>query len=358
MRDADERTIVVCFKPGAGRDFLPSVLRTLGIGGEPSPRWRWYDPGLLTVKIGHEVSLEMADRLRDRPEVKRLLLLPAGERMVSRRPGRPDSVVTLPNGAKIGGKSPIVIAGPCSVESESQACEVAAMVKDAGAGAFRGGAFKPRTDPYSFGGLGEQGLKCLARAREVTGLPIVTEVPDTDHLDIVADYADVIQIGSRNMHSFPLLFTVGSHRSGKPILLKRGFGATIDEFLLAAEYILLGRFYAGIEDPGIILCERGIRTFETSTRFTMDVGAIAVLKERTHLPVIADPSHAAGDRNYVLPLARAVLAAGSDGLLVEAHTDPLHAWSDANQSLGPEEFRSLMSDVGKLASLGLNRRPL
>lgn len=350
MKQVAETTIVICVHPGVARDDLHPILTMLGLDGDPGPRCRWYDTGLLTAHIEKDLPPETLERLRARPEIRRCLVLPAGERLYERRPGHSDAIVRLSNGATIGGEESAVIAGPCSVESESQICEIAAMVKESGAVALRGGAFKPRTDPYSFGGLGEEGLQSLARAREMTGLPIVTEAPDATHLDLVAQYADVIQIGSRNMHSFPLLFAAGSHRSRKPVLLKRGFGATIDEFLLAAEYVLLGRFSAGVDEPGLILCERGIRTFETSTRFTMDIGAIAVLKDRTRLPVITDPSHAAGERKYVLPLARAAVAAGSDGLLVETHTDPALAWSDGRQCLSPGEFHALMDDVRRLAS--------
>jgi 3-deoxy-7-phosphoheptulonate synthase len=238
-----------------------------------------------------------------------------------------------------------VIAGPCSVESETQVAEIAAMVKEAGAIALRGGAFKPRSSPYSFGGLGERGLIYLARAREKTGLPVVTEAMDPSHLDLVAQYADMIQIGSRNMANYPLLFRAGSHPAGKPILLKRGLAATIDELILAAEYVLLGRLQAGIDEPRLLLCERGIRTFEPSLRFTLDVGAIPVLKERTRLPVVVDPSHAAGIRRYVTPLAMAGLAAGGDALLVEVHSDPDHAWSDGEQTLDGAGFRELMARV-------------
>jgi 3-deoxy-7-phosphoheptulonate synthase len=232
--------------------------------------------------------------------------------------------------------------------------EIAERVKDAGAEALRGGTFKPRTTPYSFGGLEESGLRYLAEAREATGLPIVTEAMDERQLDLVAEHADVVQIGSRNMHNFPLLFKAGNHPSGKPILLKRGFGATIDEFLGAAEYVLLGRIAADADEPGLILCERGIRTFEVATRFTLDVAAIPVIKERSRLPVISDPSHAAGDRKYVNALGLASMAAGADGLLVEVHCNPDQAWCDAAQGLEFDDFRRLMEGTRGIASLGLS----
>ena len=228
------------------------------------------------------------------------------------------------------------------------------QVKEAGATALRGGAFKPRTTPYSFGGLEERGLKYLAEAREATGLPIVTEAMSERQLGLVAEYADMIQIGSRNMHNFPLLFQAGSHLLGKPVLLKRGFGATIDEFLGAAEYVLLGRFAAGADRPGVVLCERGIRSFETATRATLDISAIPVIKQKSHLPVIADPSHAAGASEYVNALGLASVAAGANGLLVEVHNAPAEAWCDGAQSLDLERFEDLMEGVRRFVSRDLH----
>ncbi len=237
----------------------------------------------------------------------------------------------------VGSGSAIVIAGPCSVESREQIMEVAQLVKEAGAHMFRGGAFKPRTSPYSFQGLGVEGLKYLREAGDATGLPVVTEVLDPRHVDLVAKYADVLQVGARNMQNFPLLKELGRVR--KPVLLKRGFGATIEELLCAAEYILLGG------NDQVILCERGIRTFDRLTRFTLDIAAVPLLKELTHLPVIVDPSHAAGKRSLVPPLAKAALAAGADGLMIEVHPRPDEALSDGPQSLTPEMFRELMRDL-------------
>jgi len=241
-----------------------------------------------------------------------------------------------------------VIAGPCSVEGPRQIAEIAAGVADAGARVLRGGVFKPRSSPYDFGGLGERGLRMMVGAGKRSGLPIITEVLDPTCLDLVAEHADILQIGSRNMHNTSFLFALGAHPRGKPALLKRGFGATVEELLSAAEYFLLGRLAAGHRDPGLILCERGVRTFESSTRFTLDVAAIPVLRRRTHLPVIVDPSHPAGDRGLVASLAAAAIAAGADGLLVEVHTDPERAWCDGDQSLDLAMFRELMV---KLAAL-------
>ncbi|MEZ0247896.1 MAG: 3-deoxy-7-phosphoheptulonate synthase [Thermoproteus sp.] len=234
-----------------------------------------------------------------------------------------------------------VIAGPCSVETEDQIISAALAVKKAGADALRGGAFKPRTSPYTFQGLGEEGLKLLLKAKEATGLPITTELMDPEDLPLVVKYADAIQVGARNMQNFTLLKKLG--RSGRPVLLKRGFGNTVEEWLLAGEYIAL------YGNGDIIFVERGIRTFDKTLRFTLDVGAIAYIKQHTHLPVIGDPSHPAGDRRYVIPLALAVLAAGADGLIVEVHPDPDRAWSDAKQQLTFQQFEELMERAKSLA---------
>ena len=238
---------------------------------------------------------------------------------------------------EIGGDRTVVIAGPCAVESREQILAAAISVKEAGADMLRGGAYKPRTSPYSFQGLKEEGLRLLAEAREVTGLPVVTEVMDTATLELVARYADVLQVGSRSMQNFSLLKEVG--RSEKPVLLKRGLSATIEEWLLAAEYIL------SEGNPHVVLCERGIRTFETSTRNTLDISAIPLVKRLTHLPIIVDPSHSAGRRDLVRDLARAAVAVGADGLMVEVHPRPEEALSDGAQSLTCEEFQDLAWEV-------------
>jgi 3-deoxy-7-phosphoheptulonate synthase len=260
--------------------------------------------------------------------------------LVSRN-ARPEGTQVTINGVKVGGKAIVVMAGPCAVESEEQLMETARLVRSGGASLLRGGAFKPRTSPYSFQGLGIEGLKMLARARENTGLPVVSEVMDTRQVETVARYADMLQIGSRNMQNFPLLKEAG--KTSMPILLKRGMMATIDEYLNAAEYIL------SQGNPNIILCERGIRTFETSTRYTLDLNAIPILKQRTHLPVIVDPSHGTGMRSLVPTMAKASVAAGADGLLIEVHYHPEEALCDGSQSLFPEEFDRLVSDLEKIA---------
>jgi len=245
------------------------------------------------------------------------------------------------SGIRIGSPQVVIIAGPCSVETQEQIMETATAVKSAGAVILRGGAFKPRSSPYNFQGLGEEGLKFLEEARIKTGLPVVTEVMDTRLVELVAGYADILQIGSRNMQNYPLLKEVGRLR--KPILLKRGMMATIEEFLLAAEYIL----NQGNEQ--VILCERGIRTFETSTRNTLDLNAVPMLKHLSHLPVIVDPSHGTGHRWMVPAMAKAAIAAGADGLIMEVHYKPEEALCDGQQSLSPDEFIRLMADLKKIA---------
>jgi len=253
---------------------------------------------------------------------------------------RPEGTVVQVGDLKIGGGHFGVIAGPCAVESESQMMEIAEGLKEAGANGLRGGAFKPRTSPYSFQGLEETGLKLLAQARAKTGLPVITELMNLTELDLVVEYADIIQIGARNMQNFGLLRAVG--RQSKPVLLKRGLSATVEEWLMAAEYILA----EGNEK--VILCERGIRTFETATRNTLDLSAVPLVKSLSHLPVVVDPSHGTGKRKLVIPMAKAAVAAGADGLLVEVHTDPVNAWSDGEQSLDLNEFRQLMKEVQKI----------
>ena len=241
----------------------------------------------------------------------------------------------------IGGEKVVVIAGPCSVESREQLMEAARAVKAAGASMLRGGAFKPRTLPYSFQGLGVEGLKILAEAREETGLPVVTEVMAPEQVEIVEEYADVLQIGARNVQNYPLLKRVGEAR--KPVLLKRGLSSTIEEWLSAAEYVLHGG------NPDVILCERGIRSYGKLTRFTLDLAAVPILKEVSHLPVVVDPSHGTGIRSLVKPMSKAAVAAGADGLIVEVHPNPEEAMSDGAQSLRLEEFKALMGELGPVA---------
>jgi 3-deoxy-7-phosphoheptulonate synthase len=260
---------------------------------------------------------------------------------------RPEGTIVVAGGVEIGGPEVIVMAGPCAVESREQLLATARMVQEGGARILRGGAFKPRTSPYSFQGLKEEGLELLAWVRQETGLPVVTEVMETRKVEMVSDHADILQVGSRHMHDYALLEEVG--RSKLPVLLKRGWSATLDELLLSAEYIL----NKGNEQ--VVLCERGIRTFEPSTRNTLDLNAIPFLKRHTHLPVIVDPSHGTGHRWMVPTMSRAALAAGADGLLIEVHCDVGAALCDGVQSLTPEGFREMMDDLRKLCGV-LGRR--
>jgi len=306
---------------GLQAHLVRGIERTaIGITGDPRPVHR--------------------DQFIQLPGVQDVVPITKPYKLASREFHPHDTVFPI-DGFKVGGEAIAIIAGPCSVESEGQLLETAHAVREAGAHALRGGAFKPRTSPYSFQGLGEEGLRILAKAREQTGMPIVTEVMAPDKVDLVADYADVLQIGARNMQNYPLLNAVGE--SQKPVLLKRGISATLDELLMAAEYIL------SHDNRRVILCERGIRSYETSTRNTTDINAIPVLKSRTHLPVFIDPSHSTGYWEYVAAIARAGIAAGADGLIVEVHPHPTEALSDGGQSLKPERFAQMVTQVRAIA---------
>lgn len=281
--------------------------------------------------------------LQGLPGVEEVIRVLKPYKLVSRDFQPEDTVVRLGEHSSIGGGAVGVMAGPCSIESEEQMMTVARACRAAGATVLRGGAYKPRTSPYAFQGMGVEGLKLLRAAGDETGLPIVTEVLDVRDAETVAQYADVLQVGARNMQNFMMLDELGT--MGKPVLLKRGLAATIEEVLSAAEYVLKG----GNRD--LILCERGIRTFETYTRNTLDLAAVAALKSLTHLPVIVDPSHATGRRDLVAVMSRAGIVAGADGLMVEVHPDPEHAKCDGPQSLRPEEFASLMEGIAPLIDL-------
>lgn len=258
----------------------------------------------------------------------------------------PEDTVVDVNGIKVGGNKIVMIAGPCSVEGENQICRIAQQVKDAGACMLRGGAYKPRTSPYAFQGMGTKGILALDKARKLTGLPIVSELMAVEHLDEFVEHVDVIQIGARNMQNFDLLKAVG--RTKKPILLKRGLANTIQEWIMAAEYIM------SEGNPNVIFCERGIRTFEPYTRNTLDLSVVPIIKERTHLPIIIDPSHAAGDWKLIESLSLAAIAAGADGLIIEVHDDPANAWSDGSQSLKPEKYAALV-EKGKVIAKVIGR---
>jgi 3-deoxy-7-phosphoheptulonate synthase len=291
--------------------------------------------------IGNDGKVD-ASRLESLAGVLQIIHVTQPYKQVSREWRDEPTIIELPNGTTIGGEDVAVMAGPCSVESESQILQIAHRLRGAGATILRGGAFKPRSSPYSFQGLGEEGLRLLALARAETGMAIVTEAIDPESADLVAEYADIIQIGARNMQNFSLLRRAG--RSGKPVLLKRGLAATLNELLLSAEYILA-------EGNGqVILCERGVRSFDNHTRNLLDLTAIPVVKSLSHLPIIADPSHGTGLRAKVIPMARAAVAAGADGLMVEVHPDPNRALSDGNQSLFAEQFDEMMVQIRVIAA--------
>lgn len=285
---------------------------------------------------GRVVSDELIEQIRGLPGVA---LANRSEKpyMLAQRTARPGGSRIEVGNTTIGGDEIVVMAGTCVIENREVTLDCAHKVKAAGAKMLRGGAFKPRTSPYSFQGLGEEGLRILAEAREETGLPVVTEVMEPDQVDLVAEYADMLQVGARNMSNFPLLRRVSA--SGKPILLKRGFSATVAEWLMSAEYILAGG------NDKIVLCERGIRAFDTATRFTLDLNAVPLLKQLTHLPVVVDPSHGTGIRELVSPMALAGIAAGADGLIVEVHPNPDGALCDGDQSITPATFQRMMDSV-------------
>jgi len=329
--------MLVVMKNDATEAQVQAVIREIesqGYRGIPMPGTQ----RTAVCIIGNTGPVEDS-RLLSLDGVKEAIPVTKPYKLVSRETHPQSTVITIDN-IKIGGEEPVIMAGPCAVESEDQALTIARLVKQNGAQVFRGGAFKPRTSPYSFQGLGEEGLKILKKVRRETGLFIVTEATDHTNIDIVEQYADIIQIGARNMQNYSLLRRAG--QVSKPILLKRGFAATIDELLMSAEYIMSGG------NTQIILCERGIRTFSDNTRNTLDLSAILSIKEVSHLPVVVDPSHAAGRREYVIPLSKGAIAVGADGLLVEVHHDPLHALSDGMQSLYPEQFVRLMTELNNI----------
>lgn len=295
-------------------------------------------PGAQRVAIGitgNKGAVDI-DRLAGLPGVLNVIPVTHPYKLASRET-KPEDTVVDANGVKIGGGGVAIIAGPCAVENERQAMTIARSVKRSGATIMRGGAFKPRTSPYAFQGLGEAGLKILEKIRRQTGLPVISEALDTDNFHLVEKYVDIIQIGARNMQNYSLLKKAG--RSAKPVMLKRGISSTIHEFLLAAEYILCEGNYQ------VILCERGIRTFSDHTRYTLDISSIPELKRITHLPVVVDPSHAAGKRDIVAPLAKAAIAAGADGVMVEVHDRPEQALSDGPQSLTLGMFRDMVREL-------------
>lgn len=332
--------MLVVMKHNASEEHISDVVQAIqdmGYDARPIPGGQRTAVGL----IGNDGGVDSA-RLQGLDGVLEVIPVTHPYKQVSREWKEDDTLVHLPNGTVIGGNDIVVMAGPCAVEGESEIVDIAHSLREMGATVLRGGAFKPRTSPYSFQGLGEEGLKYLARAREETGLMIVTEALDSEGADLVAEYADIIQIGARNMQNYPLLRRAG--QTGKPVLLKRGMSATIEEFLLAAEYILA----EGNDD--VILCERGVRSFAKHTRNLLDLAAVPVVKSLSHLPIVADPSHGTGLRSKVIPMGRAAVAAGADGLIVEVHADPPRAFSDGAQSLYPEQFAEMMEQIHVIAT--------
>ena len=331
--------MIIVLKPNATKKQLDHLLERIKALGLKAMISKGTERTIIGV-IGPEDALRVQP-LEVIPGVEKVMPVLKPYKLVSREFKPESTVVDVGGGLKVGGKALVVMAGPCSVENREMLFEIAKAVKHAGAHMLRGGAFKPRTSPYSFQGLGEEGLKYLREAGDATGLKVVTELMDVREIELIEQYADIIQIGARNMQNFELLKEVG--QSKKPVLLKRGLSATINEFLLAAEYILSqGNF-------NVILCERGIRTFETATRFTLDLSAVPVIKKLSHLPVVVDPSHATGEWDYVAPMANAAVAAGADGLIIEVHPNPEVALSDGPQSLLPKKFAALVTSVRKVA---------
>jgi 3-deoxy-7-phosphoheptulonate synthase len=330
--------MLIVMDAAASAEEVRRVVETVqGLGLQAHPI-----PGAQRTAIGitgNRGTVEPA-AFENLPGVLEVIPVSSPYKLVSREAKRETTVVSV-GGVPVGGGRLVVVGGPCAVESEKQALEIAHHVKAAGATLYRGGAFKPRTSPYSFQGLGVEGLRILSRVRQETGLPIVTEVLDTETVDVVAEHADCLQVGARNMQNFTLLKRLGRLR--KPVLLKRGMSATIEELLLSAEYLLAEGNYE------VILCERGVRTFVNHTRNTLDLSAIPYVQRISHLPIVVDPSHGTGKRQKVLPLSRAAVAVGADGLLIEVHNHPELALSDGPQALLPEMFEELMKQVRNLA---------
>jgi 3-deoxy-7-phosphoheptulonate synthase len=331
--------MLVVMKHGATQEEINRVVRVIeemGYEARPMPGAQRTAVGL----VGNDGRVD-SSRIEALPGVAQVIHVTQPYKQVSREWRPENTVVTIAPGVEVGGNEIVIVAGPCSVESEEQIMEAARMVRAAGASCLRGGAFKPRSSPYSFQGLGKRGLELLALARAETGLAIVTEAMDEEGAELVAEYGDCIQIGARNMQNYSLLKFVG--RLGKPVLLKRGLAATITELLLSAEYLLAQG------NGQVILCERGVRSFDTVARNMFDITAIPIVQQLSHLPIVADPSHATGIRDKVIPMARAAVAAGANGILVEVHPDPERALSDGAQSLFPDQFAQLVGELKAIA---------
>ena len=331
--------MVVIMKPGFTPEQLQQAIRTMEAGGVKVMVSKGSETTILGAE-GNAAGINQ-EELSLLPGVDRVMRVTEPYKKANRKYHPDDSLVDLGGGALVGGKQLAVIAGPCSVESQAQIVAVAKAVQAAGAAALRGGAFKPRTSPYAFQGMGNDGIRLLQEAKTVTGLPIVTEIMSTDNVEMFEMCVDVIQVGARNMQNFDLLKQLG--KTTKPILLKRGLSSTIEEWLMSAEYIMAGG------NERVILCERGIRTFETFTRNTLDLSAVLAVKQLSHLPVVVDPSHACGKAWMVEKMSLAAVAAGADGLIIEVHNDPPHALCDGAQSITPDQFDSLMEKLRMLA---------
>jgi len=331
--------MIIVMKPGSKKEDIDHVLESIEKTGLKGVLLQGTNRNVIAI-IGDERILP-PDFWDVMPSVEKTVPILSPYKLASKEGRDFNTVIHLPNGNTVGGEKIAVIAGPCAIENKEQIINIAKRVKEAGATAIRGGAFKPRSNPYSFQGLREEGLIHMAHARDVTGLPVVTEVLTPEHVKLVSKYSDVLQIGTRNMQNFLLLRAAGE--SGKPVILKRGMSATIDEFLLAAEYIL------SQNNPNVILCERGIRTFETHTRFTLSLSIVPKLKEMTHLPVIVDPSHGTGKRSLVNPMSKGAVAVGTDGLLIETHPDPEKSFVDGPQTIDLEAFEELMHELKPVA---------
>ena len=340
----EEEDMIIVLKRGSSDAEVEDVARRIRAMGY-HPHVSRGETRTVIGAIGDDRGKERLSALESLECVEAVVRILQPFKLASREV-HPENTQIRVDDVTIGGKRIVVMAGPCSVESREQLMEVATRAKAAGAALLRGGAFKPRTSPYAFQGLEEEGLKLLAEARKRTGLPVVTEVMEPEKVEVVAEHADILQIGARNVQNFPLLKRVAD--CGKPVLLKRGMATSVQEFLLSAEYVLSGG------NPNVILCERGIRTFETATRFTLDLNAVPVIKKLSHLPVVVDPSHGTGHWEYVAPMAKAAVACGADGLIIEVHNKPEEALSDGPQSLKPDRFARLMEEL-KLLALAVGR---
>ncbi|HHY46148.1 MAG TPA: 3-deoxy-7-phosphoheptulonate synthase [Firmicutes bacterium] len=333
--------MIIIMSPKATQDDIKRVEERIRMAGLSLHLSQGAERTVIGV-LG-DVRQLLPDSLQALPGVERVMRILHPFKLASRDFEPNPTVIRLPGGLEIGSSRLVVMAGPCAVEDEETLLETARAVKAAGASVLRGGAFKPRTSPYNFRGLGKEGLELLAKARKETGLPVITEVLSPQDVDLVAEYADILQIGARNMQNFSLLQAVA--KVDKPVLLKRGMANSIEEWLMSAEYILSGG------NRNVMLCERGIRTFETYTRNTLDLSAVPLVKKLSHLPVLVDPSHGTGSRDLVLPMSKAAVAAGADGLLIEVHPRPERALSDGPQSLMPPAFEALMAEIRPIAEV-------